>query len=252
MPFITITSAQHLLVKHWTKLRTHKIYRHQQQRVIILGKKMIEDIYPYGKIIRLIVEEKKMVQYEPLFPLAVECYVTTADILKKISGTPTPEGVLAEVPIPVSPFDTIERLLVLENIADPGNVGTLIRSAHAFHWDGIFFLGNNVDPFNDKALRAGKGSTFHIPMQYGSWQELSVILQRHHMSCFVADSNGGLPLSTVATKENIALILGNESRGPSVQSKALAQRITIPMVCERDSLNVAVAGSICLYHLRRM
>ncbi|GMN34033.1 hypothetical protein TIFTF001_004479 [Ficus carica] len=157
-------------------------------------------------------------------------------------------------------FPVAHRILVLDGIQDPGNLGTLVRSAMAFRWDGIFLLPGCCDPFNEKAIRASRGASFQLPIVCGSWFHLEALnrelkmkmLAGHPETCKetkpvlqlsqeVVDSFAHLPL---------CLVLGSEGSGLSEKSLRECELVCIPMAGEFESLNVSVAGGIFLYMLQ--
>jgi len=236
-----ITSLHHPLVKHLVKIRQDNSYRKQENIVLICGIKLITEIARHFPLKMLITSQK--------YPdIAAEQMVSvTPQILKKITGLQTPEGIASIVPLPPqSELRNCKKLLILNEISDPGNLGTLLRTALALGWEGVFFTEGSADPFNEKAIRAAKGATFHLPLRTGSWKDLSLILQDQQI--FVADLEGSL-LNTIVRKEKMALILGNEARGVSPEAKKMGTSISIPMTPTMESLNVASAGAILMYLL---
>lgn len=170
--------------------------------------------------------------------------IVTQEILEKISGTKTPESYLAEIPFPTSSsLKGKTKLLALDGISDPGNVGTLVRTALALGFEGIFLTSGSANPFNDKALRASKGAALHLPIQIGTEEKLLTLIEENQLTPYVADSKG----TTDATFSSpLILILGSEAHGPSTTLKNRGTLISIPMNDQIESLNVAVAGGILM------
>jgi RNA methyltransferase, TrmH family len=229
-----ITSLQHPLVKHWVQLRQNRDYREEKKEILVAGKKMAGEL-PIHTLISV----------EPLKTKAKEAYLVTEEILQKITGLRSTDGVAAALPLP-APMDLRSKsyLLILDEISDPGNLGTLIRTALGLGWDGVVLTPNTVDPFNDKALRASKGAIFHLPYMYASHEELAQF--KHHF--FTADLKGA-SLEKAGFTPPLALILSNEGSGPGKWSKALSKKVTIPMQ-GIESFNVATSGAILLYAMR--
>lgn len=170
--------------------------------------------------------------------------IVTQEILEKISGTKTPEPYLAEIPFPTSfSLKGKTKLLALDGVSDPGNVGTLIRTALALGFEGVFLTSGSADPFNDKALRASKGAALHLPIQIGTKEELMTLIDENQLTPYVADSKGTTD-STFTIP--LILILGSEAHGPSAKLKSRGTLISIPMSGQTESLNVAVAGGILM------
>ncbi len=223
-----ITSLQNPLVKHLVKLRTDGRYRQEQNSVLICGVKLVQELQE-------IVEPKARYNSENVSP----------EVMKKITGLVSPEGIAAEFPLPSpSIIENRAPLLVLDQINDPGNMGTLIRTALALGWEGVFFLPGCVDPFHEKVIRASRGALFRLPWKEGSWEELKSL----PLTPYVADTNGR-SLHDVKPSKNTLLLLSNEAQGLSEEGKAYGERITIPMSGKMESLNVATSGAIMMYEL---
>lgn len=236
-----ITSLQHPLVKHLVKLRQDKEYREQEKCVLVSGIKLVTELASRLPV-KILIADK---EYSGI--AADEVVLATSEMLKKITGLQNPEGIAAVVALP-PPADlkNCRKLLILDEISDPGNAGTLLRTALALGWDGAFFTAGSADPFNEKAIRAAKGATFRLPLRTGSWDELSSLTAGKQV--LIADV-AGEPLNRVQKKEKIVLILGNEARGVSSQGKKLGMLVSIPMAPAMESLNVASAGAILMYTL---
>ncbi len=235
-----ITSLQHPLVKRLVKIRLDKEARLAEQSVLIVGIKLVEEIARDLPLKTLITDKP----YPHL--QAKEVFEATLEILKKITGLTTPEGVAAEVDLPKNAdLHTARYVLALDNVSDPGNVGTLLRTALALGWEGAFLLPGTADPFNEKALRAAKGATFRLPLAQGTMEEFKKVCAGKKI--FVADLVGSAPQPTSAP---IVLILGSETHGPSQELKKIGTPISIPMPGAMESLNVAIAGAILMYNMK--
>ena len=239
----SLLSLQHPFVKYLVNLRKDRSFRRNERKVLAVGKKLIEELIESKAKIEILLVESG---YETSFPY--ETLLVTHDILKKITGLIEPEPLAAIVSMP--PFQDLSKtsyLLVLDGISDPGNLGTLLRTALALGWEGVYLTENTCDPFNEKAIRAAKGATFRIPLQEGSWEDL--VLQTKSFTVFVADMNGD-PIQTIIPKPPLALILSKEDRGARPEAKHQFQSVTIPMNGLMESLNVAAAGAILLHRLK--
>lgn len=232
-----ITSLQHPLVKHWVELRTNKAYREENQRLLVVGRKMVQEL-PVDILLAL----------EPSHLPCREEILITEPILKKITGLQAPDGFAAEIALP-NPQSLKEkkRILVLDQLSDPGNLGTLLRTALALGWDAVVVTPGTVDLFNDKALRAAKGAHFHLPYARMSGEE--ILQMGWHL--YTADLQGK-NIQDVQYQEPFALILSSEGHGTRSWSYNRAEKITIPMQKHVESLNVASSGAILLYEMRRL
>jgi RNA methyltransferase, TrmH family len=241
-----IKSLQHPLIKNVVKIRENKQYRQEKRLVFVYGKKMVFEIAKKKAILTLFFSDKNL-SLDPLKPK--ELFFVTKDIMKKISNVEEPEDIAAIFQMPdFQNLDDKKYILVLDKISDPGNLGTIIRSSLSLNWDGIIITPNTVDPFNDKALRAAKGATFFIPINLMTEDEIKKMIIKNKIHAYIADLNGE-NFEKVKFSYPLMLILSSESKGPSFWTKEL-KKITIPMK-DFDSLNVAIAGSILLYYMRK-
>ena len=161
-----------------------------------------------------------------------------------------PEGILATFALPLmNQLKKSQRLLALDAIQDPGNMGTLLRTCLALGWDGCFLLPGCTDPFSDKALRAAKGATFFLPLVTGSWDDLFTFSKANRLRLLLADV-AGKSVASFSLDEPLCLVMGNESKGISENVKDLFEHISIPMSGAMQSLNVSSAAAILLHLLR--
>lgn len=243
-----ISSLQHPIVKHLVKLRQNRDYRYDHHRIVVEGKKVIAELANTTHF------HTVMVHCTSLLPEHLktdQLFLVNEEIIKKIAGTNSPEGIIAELPMPpTTPLANKRYLLALDGVNDPGNLGTLLRTALALGWEGAFIINESCDPYNEKALRAARGATFRLPLSFGSWNQLHELIQQEKLTPLVADI-GGVPLDDLnASNQKLLLVLGNEAVGVSEQARNCCQRITIPMPGEMESLNVAIAGGIMMYALK--
>lgn len=238
-----ITSASHPLIKHLVKLRQDKRTRQEHHSVLIQGKKMIHELPKEWEVKAILATEEKLFPEERSIETK---YLIPESLLQKICAQTSPEGVVAEVVMPeINKADPKKRLLILENVSDPGNLGTLFRTALAFGWEAVFLLGNCCDPFNDKALRSSMGAVFRLPICIGGWKELEEILKTNHFELLVADLAG--KEASRVSGEQIALLLGSESNGVSDEARKRGVQVALPMADSVESLNVSIAGGILLH-----
>jgi RNA methyltransferase, TrmH family len=241
---LKITSLQHPLVKHLVKLRSDNDYRNEHQTLVLEGGKPIKEVANHIK--KLIISESSP-HFEEIS--APEKIIVSEAVMKKISGMSSPEGVVAEINMPLyEDYHKWNYILVLDGINDPGNLGTLLRTALAFGWDGVFLLPNCCDPYNEKTIRAARGAHFKLPLAKGQAEDLE------KLKCFqalVADLHGEDPQKLPLEGKRL-LVLGNEAQGPGPLVRKFCRPVSLPMMGEMESLNVAVAGGILLYLLRKV
>ena len=177
--------------------------------------------------------------------------------LAALADTETPQGILAVAPIPAAGLDALRLegydpavVLVLDAVQDPGNFGTLARTAEALGAAGLVALPGTVDPWNPKSVRAAMGSTFRLPVVETAWDALGPWLRAQGAETLAAVV-GGTPLGDQRPRR-AALVLGNEGAGVGNETRARADRaVGIPLRGRAESLNVAAAGAILLHELLR-
>ena len=174
----------------------------------------------------------------------------------RLAATETPQGVLAVADTPswrlddlLSPAAPSGVVLVLDAVQDPGNLGTLVRSAEALGAAGVIALPGTVDAWNPKAIRAAMGASFRLPILHVGWAAASAWLRREGFRILAADVGGAAPPAGV---ERAALVMGNEGGGISHPVLADADQVVgIPLRGRAESLNVAAAAAILLHELTR-
>lgn len=244
-----ISSLQHPLIKHLVKLRKDSAYRKQQRTVVVEGKKLIQELAKTHSINLLILAED---QKELVSIAAKDQIIVPRNVIDKISGVQNPEGVLAELSLSTDEIPkNLHYLLAFDQVSDPGNMGTLMRTGLALGWEAAFLLNQCCDPYNDKAIRSAKGATFKLPFTEGSWSDFDAIVAKNNLQPLVADIDG-TPIDQLSiSKQGIVLLLGNEAHGASMAAKQRCQSVSIPINSQMESLNVSVAGGILMYLLKR-
>lgn len=244
----TITSLQNPLVKHLVKLRQNRDYRYDHHALVIEGVKLINELSQHFPIKTLVALDESFI---PRGCKAEEILIAPMDVIEKISGLHSSEGLLAEIKMPApASLKGLKKIIAFDGVNDPGNLGTLLRTALALGWEGVFILNDSCDPYNEKAIRAARGATFHIPMATGNWKDLETLIKSNRLTPLAADM-GGTPIEKLTKSDAYLLILSNEAHGVSEQAANISSKVSIPMPGEMESLNVAVAGGILMYALSR-
>lgn len=238
-----ITSAQNSIVKHLTKLRKDSSYRKLEESVLLEGKKIILEALKKHSSKNLFIPENA----EPIEGYRFD-YLKTG-LADKISSLKTCDGYFAEISRPKNDeLLKCEKMLIIDHLQDPGNLGTLIRTALALGFEGIYILDQSVDPFSPKVIRSSMGAALHIPIRVGTYEELQRLLEVRSFHTFIADAKGeAVHMQNV--QKPFALVLGNEANGPKVENFSNYKLVSIP-IQNVDSLNVAIAGSLLMYQLQ--
>ena len=169
-------------------------------------------------------------------------YLVSEEVLKKLSSNVNPEGVVFISKIVEEKDKEYNKLLYLDKVSDPGNVGTLIRTALAFNYDAVVLSEGSCSIYNEKVVNSTKGAIFAIPV----FNENIKRYQKSHQIIVSALSDDAIELDNIKVKSKFVLILGNESHGVSQETLDLADEKVIIPISNIDSLNVAVAGGILM------
>jgi TrmH family RNA methyltransferase len=191
------------------------------------------------------------------FSAETEILSLPPEVFSSAVRTDAPQGIAALVVPPSFTLDQVlagptPLLMVSAGLQDPGNLGTLIRSAEAFGATGFVSLPGTVSLYNQKALRASAGSIFRLPAVAAKAEELFAALSAREIPTLAAVAADGEPLTQQDLSSSCTLILGNEGNGiPEEVLRRVTKRVTIPMPGPVESLNAAIAGSILLYEAAR-
>lgn len=249
-----IESIQNKQVKEWKKLLTRK-GRKKQDRYLIEGLHLVEEaLKSSSEIETLIIREDKRDDYAAL----VEGYKTpavlvTEEISEALSDAVTDQGILAVIKNQESQ-DLIKGekpVLLLDEVQDPGNLGTLIRTADAAGFEGVIIGKGSVDLYNPKALRSAQGSHFHLSILHDDLEKWITRFKVKGVPVYgTALDERAVSYRTIEPQEQFALIVGNEGNG--VDPKILKQtteNLYIPIKGQAESLNVAIAASVLMFSL---
>ncbi|PKR79240.1 RNA methyltransferase [Halalkalibacillus sediminis] len=242
-----IESNQNQHIKQWKKLHKKK-YREEEQLFLVEGWHLVEEAMQSEWHVENIIRTENIDIPEHWRHVPVT--LVSKKIFSEISQTETPQGIIAVVRQKDMTDFNHEKLLLLDGVQDPGNVGTIIRSALAFGIDAVILGKGSVDLFNEKVLRSTQGAFFHLPVVRGDLNEWVTQLQTKDIPVYgSALDREATPLSELHKTDRFAIVVGNEGSG--IQDDILSQvdqKVFIPIQDESESLNVGVATSIMLYH----
>ena len=199
---------------------------------------------PRGKALRAALDESK-----------IEVAEVSEKDFRSAAETESPQGVIAIAEVPRRTLDTLDvsgvcRLILLDGVQDPGNAGTIVRTAAALGATATVALPGTVDLWNPKVIRSSMGAQFHHPAFHTEMETLAEFLDREGFELWAADA-GGTPLVREPAPRRLAIAVGNEGAGLSAAIRSRAKRtISLPIASNVESLNVAVATGIILYELR--
>lgn len=255
-----ISSASNKQIKQVIQLGQKAKLRHELKQFIVEGIKMYNEI-PEDKIITTFIKEsyynenkdnfigKKLHNFE----------IVSDKIFDGMSQTKTPQGILAIVKQPEYDFEEIisresSKLLFLEDVRDPGNIGTMIRTAEGAGFDGIVLSKESVDMFNPKVVRSTMGAIYRVPFIYE--ENFSKTLKDKYVASgynlYAAHLEGATNYTSVEYNKKTGIIIGNEANGISDEVVKVAQNmIKIPMEGKVESLNAAVSAALIMYEVYR-
>ena len=241
-----ITSVDNKKIKKYVSLKSSK-GRKEEGLFLIEGMHMCYEANKNGLLVDLLVLENTEIS----FNYTGEITYVTGNVLKKVSSLTNPNNVIGVCRIMENKEIIGNHILVLDNVSDPGNIGTIIRSSKAFNVDTIILSTNSVDIYNDKVLRSTQGMIFNMNIIYGDLVDIIPKLHDNGYLILGTNVNCGTDVRSIKTNR-YALIMGNEGNGVSDEIQAMCDKnLFIKMNSDCESLNVGVATSILLYELDR-
>ena len=236
-----ITSLNNDKIKELVKLKTKK-YRDDNNVFFVEGKDLCDEAYNSGLMREIYILDGKDDIYD-----GIPYYYITNEVMKKISDMPSITDYFAVVTKKVEQKPG-NRIIILDNIQDPGNLGTIIRSATAFNFDTIVLSHDTVDLYNPKVIRSTKGMLFNVNIIV---RELTSYLEElDDYIIYGTDVNEGIDIRKETLKDKIAIIIGNEGRGISDNIRKYCQKfLYIDMENNCESLNAGVSASILMYEV---
>lgn len=237
-----ITSLNNPTIKEISKLKNKK-YRDLTNTYLVEGDHLVEEAYKNNLLTKIILLEDTICNYD------IEKIYVTKEVMKKLTELDTPNKIIGIVkkntPLPIG-----NKILILDNIQDPGNLGTIIRSSVAFDIDTIVLSPNTVDIYNPKVIRSTQGMIFYTNIITLELKEFINEIKTKNYTIFGTDVRNGKNIKEITLPEKFALVLGNEGQGVSKEIESLCDdNIYIKMSSKCESLNVSVATSILLYEV---
>lgn len=238
-----IGSTDNKKIKTIKKL-SQKKYRDETKTFLVEGIHLVKEAYLSGNLLEVICLYGEEVDFN------VPIINVTKQVMKYLSELETPYNVIGICKYSEEK-EIGNKVLMLDNIQDPGNLGTIIRSSLAFDVDTIILSKTSVDLYNSKVLRGCQGMNFHINIIRDDLKDKIIKLKDEGYKIYTTDVNDGKELKTIKTSNKYVIIMGNEGNGVSKEISDLSdERIYIDMNKNCESLNVAVATSIILYQLK--
>lgn len=236
-----ITSIHNKIIKDLMKLKQKK---YREDYYLVESMHLVEEAVK-AKQADLIISTQEI-------DMGVENLVVSQEVMEKLAFTKTPQPIMARCFIQKDKkLVDANRYLILDNLQDPGNIGTLIRTALAFQIDQVILSKQCVDLYNDKLLRAMQGAHFHISCIYEDLNKVIPLLQEKGVQVVGSALENGKAIDTIKNQKKMAFVLGNEGNGMEQEIIDICDKIAYIPISTIESLNVAVAGSIMMYHFHR-
>ena len=248
-----ITSRQNPLMTHLRKLASSRSYRKKSGEYLCDGTKLLAEALKWGAEVKTAVFSEG-IDIPPL-PDGVRAVRVSEELMRSVSPMETPQGALFTVALPeVQLPETLsgKHYLVLDGVQDPGNVGTILRTADAFDCDGVFLVNACADLYNPKTARATMGAIFRREAYTVTAEELFALLRKSGVPLYgTALRDDTVPLAE-ANLARAAVAIGSEGRGLSQQVlDECAKTLKIPMNPRCESLNAAIAATVVLWEMYR-
>lgn len=250
-----ITSSQNAKIKLVRALLGRAKERREAGAFVVEGVRLVEEAETRGWNFRFALYDSSLNArgsslVEHLLSREVEVEEVSEPLMKSLSDTETPQGILAVLEFSHQPIPgPLQFVLIPDQIRDPGNLGTLLRTAAATGAQAVFLPPETTDAFAPKVVRSGMGAHFRLPIQSMKWEKIRREIAG--LQVYLADMDGQSCWET-DLRGPLALIVGSEAEGASEQARELAtQKISIPMPGDIESLNASVAGSVLMFEVVR-
>jgi TrmH family RNA methyltransferase len=251
-----ITSTQNSKIKWLRQLQNQGCFRREEKAFVVEGVRLVEEALQAGWKAQLVLctedlNERGRAVADGFAAQGAQLELVTEAVMRAASDTQTPQGLLAALEWQALPIPTsADFIFIPDRVRDPGNLGTMLRSAAAAGVQAVFLPPETADAFAPKTIRAGMGAHFRLPIRSMEWDEIAGCLKK--MKVYLAAAGEGLPYTWVDFQDPLALIVGGEAEGASPQALQIkTDYVHIPMPGGSESLNAAVAAGILLFEVVR-
>ena len=237
-----ITSTSNNTIQTLIKLKQKK-YRDETGYYLVEGEHLVEEAMK-AKQVECLISTKDITSDLPIV-------IVSNEVMSKLSFTKSPQFIMAKCKIKKeNKLIDGKRYLILDDLQDPGNIGTLIRTALAFSIDQVILSNNCVDLYNDKLLRSMQGANFHINCIYDDLKTVISTLKKNNVKIIGSALENGQDIKQIKISEKMAFIVGNEGNGMNKDILQECDYVGYIPINTIESLNVAIAGSIMMYHFK--
>jgi len=256
-----ITSIHNTKIKKARELLSTKKHRERTRTMVVEGVRLAEEALAADVSINFClysdhISERGKKIIRQIQALSCDTEEVSAELMDRISDTKTSQGILIAAPYPEIPLlKKVDLAIVLDKIRNPGNMGTILRSAAALGVRAILLTPGTTDPFSPKVMRAAMGAQFHIPIQTMDAKEIYQFCKSSNeveLSILLTDPKSSLTCWEADLSKPVCIVIGGETEGISDNIHKIAdESISIPMRSQTESFNAAVAASILLYEINR-
>ncbi len=246
-----ISSLSNNKVKHVRRLQRDRRFRTREKTFVVEGSRWFDELLAQSGLIRWVFYTADWLKTAVSTELPTQSYLVDDAVMASMSATETPSGILAVAKQPLLPLpSTLFFALICDRVTDPGNLGTLLRTAGAAGVEAVFLSPGCVDSYNPKVVRSSMGAHLRLPMRQLEWTQIkTAVADMQVLLAVVAD---GEMYTAVDWQQPSALIIGSEAHGVGPAAIQVAtERITIPMHAQTESLNAAMAAAVILFEAAR-
>jgi RNA methyltransferase, TrmH family len=249
-----IESESNASLKQWKKLHTKK-EREKTGTFLLEGPHLVEEAISSGaKLQHVIIDEDYQIK-EDWLKQKFALWSVPAKLMKQLSETEKPQGIIAVCEMMEQPEELVKengRYLLIDGVQDPGNLGTIIRTADSAGLDGVFLGDGTADLYNGKTVRSTQGSLFHLPIVKAELKSVAAECKEVGVPVISTSLHEAVDMREMPEMNGFALIVGNEGQGvQQILQEESSVNVKIPIFGQAESLNVSVATGILLYELQR-
>lgn len=253
-----LTSIKNPRIQQIRKLQNSSRTRREEGLFVVEGIRLVEESLgagwePLEVLYTLDLNPRGLELVEQFVTQGTAVMPVAPHVMQAASDTQTPQGILAVLPWrAVRRPENLGFVVVVDGMRDPGNMGTILRTAMAAGVQALFIPPGNVDPLAPKVVRAAMGAHFKLAIEQIDWPEIQEVLRRQMLVTYLADSSSGQPYTQSDFRKGTALVIGGEAAGAGREAESVAvRRVHIPMAGEVESLNAAVAAAVLMFEVAR-
>ncbi len=253
-----ITSTRNPHIQWVRKLQERPAERREAGMFLVEGVRLAEEALAASWGPRMVLfsdelSERGQALLEGFAAQGAEVVQVSAAVLQACSAAQHAQGILAVLPIHLLPLpDELDFIFIPDGMRDPGNLGSMLRTASAAGVQAVLLMEGSVDPWSPKVVRAAMGAHFRLPLLSLTWQEIESLLSKRGIQLYLASAHSGIPYLQADFCKPLGVLIGGEAEGASPAGRALAQQeVRIPMPGGGESLNAAAAAAILLFEVVR-